>query len=474
MHERAERLARDSPLIIVCAVFVWVLAALTPHLIGADGWLALVGGRSIFDHGLPTRDTLAVLTHGRAWVDQQWLGQLGLYGLDKLGGTALLLLADMLLAAGAFVAAAVYGRRRGAAPTTVAICALVAGLPFLITAADVRTQSWTYLPFVFLLAVLGRPASTRAQIGGVLVLLVLWANVHGSVLLAAFVVAVRGGIEVVRSRRDRVSARTGWVMLLAPWACVIASPYHVHLISYYRSTAFNSSFGKYLGQWAPTAFSVRSAPLLLLVLASVCVLGRVRDVYSPYERIVLWGAAVVGLLAFRDWPFAILPILMFLPVGLDRALRRSALGRPPRLSAPLAAAAVAAAAVTASVALADSGHRLGRYYPAAAAASAARAASESGATVYAAERFGDWLLWTHPNLSRHLVFDVRYELLRTAELRRLALFDVGSTSRPLGRPSVYVLDPQNEREAIKAIRPDVRIVYDTPQAVVAVVRKRSS
>jgi hypothetical protein len=94
--------------------------------------------------------------------------------------------------------------------------------------------------------------------------------------------------------------------------------------------------------------------------------------------------------------------------------------------------------------------------------------------VYAAERFGDWLLWTHPNLSHRLVFDVRYELLRTSELRRLALFDVGSTTRPLGRPSVYLLDPENEKEAIAALRPDVRIVYDTPQAVVAVLRTQGS
>jgi hypothetical protein len=475
MRKSTAWLALDSPLVVVCAAFVWVLAALTPHLISSDGWLALVSGRSVIHHGLPTRDWLAVLTRGRAWVDQQWLGQLGLYGLERLGGTTLVLVANMVLVAGAFVAAAVSGRRRGGAPTTVAMCALLAALPFLITAADVRTQSWAYLPFVALLALLNRPTITRSQLGAVLALLVLWANVHGSVLLAASAVAVRGGVQAASAKRMNGSLRLGSFMLLAPWACLLASPYHVHLISYYRTTAFNPSFAKYLAQWAPTAFSVRSVPLFLLVFASVAVLGRVRETYSAYERLVLWGSVVVGLLAFRDWPFAILPILMFLPVGFDRALRRNGPGRAPRFGAAIALGAAVAAAATATVALGDAGQRLGRYYPGAAAAAAAQAASGAGTTVYAGARFGDWLLWTHPSLTRHLAFDVRYELLRPSELRRLALFDVGSdTQRALAHPSVYILDPENEDQAIAALRPDVRIVYETPQAVVAVARSRNS
>jgi len=475
MKKATDRLALDSSLILVCATFVWVLAALTPRLIGADGWLALVGGRSIVEHGLPAHDTLAVLTRGRTWIDQQWLGQLGLYGLVRLGGTTLVLVANMFLVVTAFVAAAAYGRRRSGAPTTAAVCALLAALPFLITAADVRTQSWTYLPFVVLLAVLNRPTITVRQTAAVLALLVVWANVHGSVLLAASAVAVRGGVELTRARRERASRRVGWIMLLAPWACVVASPYHVHLISYYRGTAFNATFGKYLAQWGPTVLSVRSLPLFVLVFASIWSLGRAGGVYSGYERILLWGCAFLALLAFRDWPFAILPVLMFGPVGLDRALRRTRPQRRPRFGAVIAVGAVAVAVVTVTVALADAGQQLGRYYPEAAAASAARAASGAGATVYAGERFGDWLLWTHPGLSRHLAFDVRYELLRPSELRRLALFDVGSeVGRALGGPSVYVLDPQNEDQAIAALRADVRIVYDTREAVVAVARNRST
>src|SRR5579884_2038989 len=222
MKKATDRLALDSSLILVCATFVWVLAALTPRLIGADGWLALVGGRSIVEHGLPAHDTLAVLTRGRTWIDQQWLGQLGLYGLVRLGGTTLVLVANMFLVVTAFAAAAAYGRYRGGAPTTVAICAFFSALPFLVAAADVRTQSWTYLPFVVLLAVLNRPTLTIRQVVGLLALLIVWANVHGSVLVAASVVALRGCVQL-RAAREGGSRSAGWIMLLGPWACVIAS-----------------------------------------------------------------------------------------------------------------------------------------------------------------------------------------------------------------------------------------------------------
>ncbi len=59
------------------------------------------------------------------------------------------------------------------------------------------------------------------------------------------------------------------------------------------------------------------------------------------------------------------------------------------------------------------------------------------------------------------------------EIRRLVLFGAGSgTDRPLGRPSIYVLDPTTEQHAITALRPRVRVVYDTDRVFVAEVLHR--
>jgi hypothetical protein len=461
-------LAHESLPIVVYSAFLAMLAVLVPQQLSSDGWLALVGGRLVAHSGLPSHDTLAALTAGREWVDQQWLGQLGEYGIESIGGIRLLLAVNVVLVAGAFVAAGVYARRRSARPSTVALVLLTTLLPFLATAMNVRTQSFVYLPFVGLAALLARERSLSARATFViLAALVVWANVHGSVVLAAALVALRGAVDLRRSRRS-VAA---WLLLLMPWACLFVSPYHLHLASYYHRTAFNSSFAAYLSQWAPTTFSPISAPLLLLAFAAVWMLGRAAVSYTLYERWLLALGVALALLAVRNWSFASLLLVMLAPQGFDRALRNRAPRAAPAVGAAVAAvAAVAALAVIVS-ALAVSDAKLTTNFPSDAASAAAKEASSPGAQVYAGIQFADWLLWTHPELSGKIVFDVRYELLHDSEVKRLVLFDGGSqTDLPLGHPSAYVLDPDIEKDAVRGLGPDVRIVYNTDHAVVAVAR----
>lgn len=461
-------MAHDSLPVVVCSAFVGLLAVLVPQLIASDGWLALVGGRLIANHGLPRHDTLAALTTGRDWIDQQWLGQLVTYGIEAAGGLRLLLAVNVVLVAGAFVAATVFARRRGGRPATVSIVLLVALLPFLVAAMNVRTQSFVYLPFVFLVGALARsrPLGVRTVVG-VLAMLVVWANFHGSVLLVAGLVALRGAVDLRTSRRNR----TAWVLLLAPWACLFVSPYHVRLVSYYGTTAFNTSFSTYLSQWAPTTFSPIAAPLLVLGFGTVWMLGRAGASYTSYERWLFAVAVVLALLAVRNWAFASLLLIMLAPAGFDRALRNRAPRPAPLIGAAIAVVAMIAAGASVIGALSASESNLTRGFPAGAGRAAAEAASRPGAQIYAGIQFADWLLWTHPELTGKVVFDVRYELLEGAEVKRLVLFDAGSqVNAPLGRPLVYVLDPHLERDAVRGLRPDVRTVYKTDHAVVAVDR----
>jgi hypothetical protein len=89
--------------------------------------------------------------------------------------------------------------------------------------------------------------------------------------------------------------------------------------------------------------------------------------------------------------------------------------------------------------------------------------------IYASEEFADWLLWERPDLAGRVVFDVRYELLHPAEVKRIVLFDLGSgLDDPLGAPRVYILDPMRVHHAVEGLRPGVRTVYKTDHTVVAV------
>jgi hypothetical protein len=264
---------------------------------------------------------------------------------------------------------------------------------------------------------------------------------------------------------------TAWLLVLGPWACLFASPYHVGVLSYYHRTAFNSSFGKYLSQWAPTSFSPISASLLVLAFATVWMLGRSSAAYTRYERGLLVTAVILVLLAVRNWAFASLLLVMLAPQGFDRALRKRAPRPAPAIGAAVAAVAALAAVVGLVASLTSSDSKLTRGYPPAAGRAIADAASRPGARVYAGLKFSDWLLWTHPELAGKVVVDVRYSLLETSELRRLVTFDAGSrVDAPLGQPNVFLLDPDLEKDALTGLRPAVRIVYKTDHAVVAVAR----
>jgi hypothetical protein len=465
-------LARESLPIVVCCALTVLTVVLIPQLLSTDGWLALVGGRLISHHGLPHHDTLTVLGHGRAWVDQQWLGQLAFYGLHKVGGVRLMLAANLLLSMGAFTAAVVCARKRGGAPTTVAVVALLALLPFLVTGIFARTQSFAYLPFVALVALLSsRDRISLPRVLLILGVLILWSNVHGSVLLAVPLVAIRGALDLRQSRQLGATDRGAAALVVGPWVCLFASPYAVHLLTYYSTTVFNPSFSKYLSFWAPTTFSPISAPLLVLLFALVWLLGRTSDTYSSYERWFLCIGTVLGLVAVRNWPFAALLAVMLAPVGIDRALRKQSPRAAPWFGAPIAGVAVLATAIGVIAALARPDSSLTRNFPDAAGAAAARAAAAPGAEVYASIQFADWLMWTRPDLEGKIVLDARYELLKSEEVKRLVLFGLGSgVDIPLGHPSVYVLDPGTDDHAIAALRPHVHVLYDTDHVFVADVR----
>ncbi|HWC32913.1 MAG TPA: hypothetical protein VG709_07275, partial [Actinomycetota bacterium] len=66
------------------------------HLSGDVYWL-LAAGREIATNGLTDTDPFLTLNHGREWQNQQWLTELVLYGLERLGGLRLVSLAYALV-----------------------------------------------------------------------------------------------------------------------------------------------------------------------------------------------------------------------------------------------------------------------------------------------------------------------------------------------------------------------------------------
>lgn len=399
---------------VVGAFAIAMLAALRTGL-ATDGWLALVAGREIVQHGLPAHDTLTVWAHGRSWVDQQWLSQLALYGVWRLGGLKLALLAHAALAVGGLAGAAALARRLGGSArsaTWVAIPVLVCYYP---AAAVMRPQSLAYPLFVavlwLLLADARRPS---ARVFWTLPLLVLWANLHGSVLLGAALVALAGLVELARGLAGsrRLSGRA-LALVVLPWLCVLASPYSLHLPGYYEAVTVNGDFGRFVTEWRPTTLTAVTAPFYLLVIGGLWLLGRSGRRLTTLDGITLIATALLGFQAVRNITWFALVALALLPVMLDD-LRRPAV-EPRRLNRLLATVVLAGVVVAVAGVAANGRSWFLRSFPPRAAAAAAAAAGQHG-RILATSSYADWLLWTRPELRGRIAYDGRFELLSHGQL----------------------------------------------------------
>jgi hypothetical protein len=441
-------LEENGTLVLVLAAFsIVMLAALKDGLV-VDGWMALVSGREIAHHGLPSHDTLAVMTDGARWIDQQWLAQLALYGLWSLGGVRLTLLVHAALVVGALAGAAVLARRLGAsarATTWVCIPVLIAYYP---VASVLRPQTFAYPLFVAVLWLLVTDARGPSRlVFATLPLLVLWANVHGSALLGAGLVALAGIVRLVQARRIPPAAVA---LVVAPWVCLLASPYALHLPAYYEKILVGGHFSRFVSEWAPTTLTAETAAIYLLVVGGAWLVGRAGDRISLFEKLAFFATAVLAFQAVRNTAWLGLTALAVLPVLVD-TIRRPAV-EPGRLNRLLATAILAGAVVAVAGVATEPAKWFTAGFPPAGATAAAKAAGSAG-QVFATSPYADWLLWREPQLRGRLAFDARFELLTSDQVEKIAGVQgrVGDWKNVLRDYRVIVLDRRKDVALRKAL-----------------------
>jgi hypothetical protein len=386
------------------------LLAFAPARITGDTFFDLVSGRDIVQHGLPHADRLMAFTAGREWQDQQWLAHLASYGIYSLGGLPLVSLVDTACLLAALLIAMLAARALGGASTWIA--AVASPVMLLIVPSTARAQTFAMPLFAVLIWLLARDArSPDRRILLVVPLLMLWANLHGSVLLASALVLLHcatGAVVAMRARslrRLRRPLALGVVALLAP----LASPYGPKLISYYSGTATNGAFHKMVTEWAGTTLRAWPAFFIFAALVVVAIL-RPEIRLGLLEKLCLVALLLAGLDTTRNIVWLPLAATVLLPRALTEwspeSPARSRL-RPILMVLALAGAVgigILAATVTTA--------KLEHPWPEAQGAAIARAAAaDPSLRVVTQESYADWLLWTFPSLRGKIAFDIRFELL---------------------------------------------------------------
>jgi hypothetical protein len=466
----------------LAAIAVFSLAKLPLH-ISQDSWLALISGRYIAAHGIPQQDTLFVVTHGARWLDQQWLAQLAIYDLYRVGGMQLYGLLYVALTISGLAICLAASRAFGGSERHMLWVLPIAGGLYFAGSFNVRTQGFALPLFAIVLWLLAREArGTRdRRVYLVLPLLILWGNLHGSVTLGVGLTVICGAVLIGQSLADgrwrkplNQCSRRGLVLLVGAPICLLLTPYGLSIITYYHETIFNPAFSKVISEWGPiTATVILAIPFFMLAGASVWLMGRAGRKMPIFDQLSLLVLGLGTVFAVRNIPWYGMGAMMLLP-GTVSALfgAGDSSSRKTRINLTLVAMVSFVLLVTIIAVAARPSSWFVHSYDARADARIAQIARQDPTTrFYADNRFADWLLWEDPALADRIAYDIRFELLNSKQLDRVVT--VADLPEPGQRPllddyRVLLLDAGNG-DANKRIlaRPGTRVLIRNSTDILA-------
>ena len=454
------RVSSVSVAILVGSITLLLSLPFVTHL-QADSYKALYDARWIVEHGLPHTEALTVMAAGRPWIDQQWLAEVIFYGAWRIGGYSLLAGLAIALTALAYTVLAATMSRRGASPGLV-LCSATMAILSLSGWQFIRSQNFALPLFAGLMAICLRDSEQDRpgrRLLLLLPLLVLWANLHGSVLLgAALAVAYLSYRATLLARQKLYREAVKCAALgVAAVGSPLATPYGTQIVDYYARFAGNRPMAQLAIEWASPRFP--SFVFFELALPAAIVVAALVSALVRRERpsAVLIGAfTLTGIAASLEsgsivW-FGMVAALLLAEIGRRR-------GRGASCSRPASALIGISGALAAAFAATTLAARPGQAYESIAATHAMAAARKYVATHPCASILADnlsssALLWHYPSLDGRLAFDARLEEYSQPALRDwLAFVDAkpGRWRALADRFSVVVADPSYASALIPAL-----------------------
>ncbi|MBV8148686.1 MAG: hypothetical protein JO092_06325 [Candidatus Eremiobacteraeota bacterium] len=289
--------------IIVSAAFSGRVVA-RPFVDGDLFWQKHLGEYVLAHHALPTTLGNETFTAaGLSWTPQEWLlGVAAQLAFSHGIGWVLAVAAGATLAA-TMLLCAYRARQWGASGLAVAITMALLAVD-LEGSFGIRAQVFAWLPLAALLAVLDL---SGAWIFLALPIVALWANVHGSVVLAIPLIWIDAAVGIVSGPNGAEKRRRFVLALLAPLA-MLATPLGIAL-PIFAWTLFQSPIRHAIYEWQPLGwrhdfFWGGGAPMVLLIL--VCL----RTLWRERPRDVLWSGLLLALTIQASRNAALLGIVL--------------------------------------------------------------------------------------------------------------------------------------------------------------------
>lgn len=295
-------------------------------LVGADLlWLVALGDH-IRDTGAVPEGLPFAAADTSGWENAVVASELLLSLLHDAGPWALPL-AQVGLATCALALLGTAARRAGGTDGSAAAVLAIVVLSSLPTLVVVRLQMLSLVPFALLLLLLHADAHRPSRrIWWMPLLVVVWTNLHGAVLLG---VCVAGAY--LAFHRLRLKPVETVLVGLATVLAVVATPAGPRgTLHYYVSVMGNEAASRGTGLWAPLDPS-QPFDVVLVIGAVVLLAGALRRRRRLWEYVVLAGLLVATLMAARHGVW----LVMAASVPAADGLRRTRLtGLPTRTDLP--------------------------------------------------------------------------------------------------------------------------------------------
>lgn len=319
-------------------VFVGLFAtAVRPALDPDLGWHLRTGESIAQTHAVPHQDSFSSTKAGAPWIAHEWLSEVVMYELTRVGGTAALVLFFALLVAAAFGIVYTRCESRPYAAGVLVLWAAVVTIP----AWGARPQMFTMLLASAFLWLLDRYKSTDNPhwLWLLPLLMAPWVNLHAGFAIGIALILLYASGDWLGGNRKRIVP-----LLMSAAACGLVIPLNPNgfrLYTYPFQTVNSSSIVGYIQEWASPDFHRQIYRLFLLfVVVGIVVLARSRQRLTAVEAIPLLATLAAALGSARHIPFFVFIAVPILSLRIPEVASSEIRG-PVRSSAHAAIAVLA-------------------------------------------------------------------------------------------------------------------------------------
>jgi hypothetical protein len=325
------RLALAASLILIAASTLFKTR-------GNDIWWHIRTGQWIWEHGaLPTSDPFSHTFQGAPWHNVDWLAQLLLFGLHRLGGIeavvwakSLLVLASLALLAGWLglwrpappADRPAPGDRIALGPAVLVLCLAAVAMHFRLV---LKPALFSLLAFTALFGLL-RGFCDRGRwlrLLWVPPLVLLWANLHRGAPLALALLAAAIAASGLQRQRRGLLLPLGLTGLAAAGALLLNPSGSYIITSVFRESVTQV---QPTADWSPLALDLPwlSIPVFLGLAAAWATGWAIRRRRLDFTSLVVLGCTLLAFRAVRFIPYAAIAMVPGLAADASSLLRRIA------------------------------------------------------------------------------------------------------------------------------------------------------